>query len=155
MPAGDDNVTKISAALGALAACAGAVAAWAGVYVVNHQIGAATSALHANNSYLVHKDIVDAYDRLLAAKDEVKFGDSKDAKSQEALTRAALKFDGLIETAEALRNNDGITSDTWQSILVGLCPSLTKSSGDALTANLSASTRACSRYAALWQNVPK
>jgi hypothetical protein len=114
MPAADAWVA-IATGVGALATAGGAI----GVY---WQISSASSALYGTNSYAVHKDLIDAYEHVLETQDQISLKDGQDPALKPALRRQVIRLDSIIETAEGLRNNDGISADSWKHILSSICP---------------------------------
>jgi hypothetical protein len=61
----------------------------------------------------------------------------------------------LIETVQALRNNNGITEETWAHILRGICPTFDRASYKFAEINLDATRDACTQNVNLWRMAPK
>jgi hypothetical protein len=145
MPAGDAWT-----AVGAIATAVGVIVTGVGALAVWWQISDAKSALYGTNSYALHKDLIDAYDHVLEARDKL------EASPDAALNNASLKrqirrFDALIETAEGLHNNAGLSEDSWKQILVSMCAAYERDNYQISKIDVPAVRRACESGQNLWR----
>jgi hypothetical protein len=132
----------------------GVLAATGGAFFVYWQIRDANKTLFITNSYTVQKDILDAADQLSEAIDEVTnpANGSNAASLLNNEKRQATKLDGLIDTVHAVRNNNGISNDTWEHILRRMCPAFDpdyKAAGVLMSSVRSA----CTEDPKIWQGV--
>jgi hypothetical protein len=67
------------------------------------------------------------------------------------LNRQVIRLDTLIETAEGLRNNDGLSADSWKHILHSMCPSFEKASYKVGGSDVPAAKTACANGQNLWK----
>ena len=141
----------------AAAAVAGVCATLVGAIFVYLQIGQANIALVANNSYMINRDINDAFDRILVAEDESKQSknDQDAAKIASTLKREALKLDALFESAEALKNNGGLSQESWKAMLMNYCPFGSKTNYKFADVDLDGLKDACTRDPQLWRDNPR
>jgi hypothetical protein len=144
MPEWTDVASSIATGVGAVATAVGAFAVW-------WQISDAKMALYATNSYAVHKDLIEALDQVEEA--QASKGNSAPAL-QDNLRRQVRRLDGLMEAAAGLYNNAGLSTDTWRSILSGICPSFS-SNYQIAGSQLRATQTACESNKPLWEHPPK
>ncbi len=143
-----DAWTAIATAFGALATAVGAG-------FVYWQISSASSALYGTNSYAVHKDLIDAYDHVLETEDQISQKDGQDPALKAALKRQVIRLDTIIETAEGLRNNDGVSAESWKHILSSMCPNFETIKYKIGGFDLRAAQTACENGKTFWKVQPK
>ncbi len=139
----------------AIATAAGAGATAVGAGFVFWQIWSASDALYGTNSYAVHKDLIDAYDHVLETADQISQKDGPDLALKAALKRQVIRLDTIIETAEGLRNNNGLSAESWKQILSTICPNFEKVNYKIGGADMPATQAACERANAFWKAQPK
>jgi hypothetical protein len=141
-----DTAAITVAGVGSAATAVAAVFVW-------WQVWSASDALHANNAYLVQKDLLEAYDRVLEAEDQIAPQNSSEAKA--ALKRRAIHLDTMIEIVDALQANGGIAPDSWKQILKNMCPNFEKVTYRFGDVQLPAAKAACDRDFKFWKDQPK
>ena len=132
----------------------GAAATALGAFFVWLQISSAATTLYSSNSYTVQKDIIEASDKVSEAQDQI-LAQAKTPILAANLKRQAIRLDLLIEAVQALRNNNGIKSETWGTILGWICPSFSASSYKLGDADLSSIRDACNGNRNLWRVKPQ
>jgi hypothetical protein len=146
MPAGDTWT-----AIGAIGAAAGAVATAVGAFAVWWQISDAKSALYGTNSYALHKDLIDAYDHVLDAKDQLDQKGGQDPALSANLRRQVRRFDAFIQTAEGLHNNAGLSDDSWKQILSSMCPTFERDKYQIVKIDVPGVKNACDNGQKFWR----
>jgi hypothetical protein len=144
-------------AIGALATAVGAIATAITVYLLWQQLSVAAATLYSTNSYTVQKDLAQAYDRVSEAQDRLiqQGADrSQAAALGAALKRQVIQLDTLLQAVHALRNNGGISLDTWTSILRRTCPLFDASGYRLGDTPVPASKDACTDGRRLWKENP-
>ncbi len=109
----------------AIATAVGAIATAIATYFLLQQLTSATNSLYIGNSYTVQKDIAEGYDRISNAQDQIIYQDDDRSHAKalaSVLKRQVIGFDTLFEAVHGLRNNGGLSTETWQSILQRNCP---------------------------------
>lgn len=132
----------------------GAAATGLGALFIWLQISAAETTLYSSNSYTVQKDVIEASDRVLEAQDQI-LTQGKTPISVAKLKRQAMRLDSLVEAVQALRNNGGIKTKTWGTILGWICPSLSATSYKLGDTDLSSIRDACNGDRDLWRGKPQ
>jgi hypothetical protein len=135
-------------AVGAIATGAGVIATAAGAAIVYWQLSDAKLALYGTNSYAFHKDLIDAYDHVLDAKDTF---DGQDPAALKVLKRQVRRFDALIETGEGLHNNGGLSDDSWKQVLSTTCPASERDNYQIEKIDLHGIKLACDRGQKFWR----
>lgn len=143
MPAADEW-TAIGTGAGVVVTAVGAALVW-------WQISAASSALYGTNSYAVHKDIIDAYDHVLDAEDQIDQKTGQDSALKATLKRQIIRLDSLIETADGLHNNKGLSDDSWKHVLSSICPGFEKDKYKIKETDIPAVQSACENGKPLWK----
>jgi hypothetical protein len=136
---------------------AGAFATAVGAGFVWWQVSAANSALSGSNAYMVQKDLIDAYDHVSEAQDQIlQLGDdrSQEITAEATLKRQVIRLDTLIETAQNLHSNAGISDETWAFIMKTMCPEFNKRSFRFGDTDLPASKSVCDSRKSDWETNP-
>jgi hypothetical protein len=108
----------------------------------------------AINTYAVQKDLIDAFEHIIAVEDQlIQQGKSESLKSE--LRRSVEKYDSLFEAIETLRNNDGISEQTWLHLLKLECPNFEKMSYSVGDTPLPATKFACVSTQTKWREPPR
>jgi hypothetical protein len=139
----------------AIATAAGAAATAVGAGFVFWQIWSASDALYGTNSYAVHKDLIDAYDHVLETEDQLIQKNGPDPALKAALKRQVIRLDTIIETAEGLRNNNGLSAASWKHILSSMCPNFETTNYKIGGFDMRAAQTACERGQTFWKAQPK
>ena len=106
------------------------------------QIHDAKKALYLQNEYTLHKDLNEAMEQILRAEDQ--------NIPQEGLQRLAIHFDNVIETAQGIKDRDGIENATWADILRSMCPTLDRHTYRFAAIDMPAVKDACMRGWRVW-----
>jgi hypothetical protein len=134
-----DWANKIGTPLGAIATAVAALFAF-------YQIRAANTTLYSTNSYKVQTDLITAYSQILEAQS---------SSTPDLLRRRALFFDALVESINALYNNDGISNESWVFVLRKTCGALAGNKFRIGDVDLMSTRDACEQNAKLWKDQPR
>jgi hypothetical protein len=134
----------------------GVLATLAGAVIIVYQIKDARKALLSANAYMIEKDLIDALDRmhdLVAKRGESPNGVGAESRAAQAdLDRAASHLDNVIEATSGLKNNGGISDETWGFFLRAVCRPLDQISYRIGSTSMAATREACNAKKTLWED---
>jgi hypothetical protein len=137
----------------------GAVATGVGAGFVYWQISDAAATLYSANSYTAQKDIIEAADRLLEAREQLRNAGSNEASKTKLLRanqdRLAIRLDSLVDAVAGLKANHAIKESTWAHILWGMCPTFSDKSYKLDDTLLSSTQEVCTQDTSLWKVKPQ
>jgi hypothetical protein len=147
MALGSDIWTAILTGAGALATALGAGFVW-------WQVSSAAASLYASNSYAVQKDLIEAFVQVIHGLDDLQptsSGVTDQSELRAALKRDVIYFDTLVESIHGLRNNGGISVDTWKHILGNICKNFDATAYVIKNVPLPATKSACQESPTFWK----